>query len=326
MLHSLYAIDKSYEDNLKQGPTYSFPLPKRPPSYTPSYILGKSLASPLGIPAGPLLNSEWISLAGKLGYDILTYKTIRSQPTASHPLPNVLFVNTEEKQLEKEDTGKTLYTTNHPPKALSDIAITNSFGMPSMSLDYLKEDLPKARNSLKDSQLFVVSITGSHYKEKTYKDDLVFLASFAKDYGAEAIEVNFSCPNVFEGEGALYLDPGAVYTLSKAIAKAITPLPLIIKVGVFPTPDQLEATLIAAAKAEVQVVCGINTLSMQVKKENGEAALSPERLNSGICGNPIRTLGMEFVHLSSKIIKNKNLNLSIWGKGLFLEYVICLCG
>jgi dihydroorotate dehydrogenase (NAD+) catalytic subunit len=315
----IYDIDQTYEHNLSQGPNYSLPIPKRPPSYIKSHILGKTIASPIGVAAGPLLNSKWISLASKLGYDILTYKTIRSQYTASHPLPNILHVNSHNKQFTKEDVSSIIYTTNDTPNQYETLSITNSFGMPSMSLEYLKDDLPKARKSIRDDQLFIVSIAGTQSSEKKYVDDVVFLANFAKEHGAEAIEVNFSCPNVFENQSALYLDPSAIYTLSKAIISEIAPLPLIIKVGLFPTPEQLENSLIAAAKAGVQAVCGINTISMKVRNKNDTPALSSKRLTSGICGTPIRQLGMEFVHTAFNIIKKKKLNLAIWGVGGVLE-------
>jgi hypothetical protein len=35
---------------------------------------GLPVASPLGMPAGPLLNSRWILHYAALGFDVLTYK------------------------------------------------------------------------------------------------------------------------------------------------------------------------------------------------------------------------------------------------------------
>lgn len=37
------------------------------------------VASRLGVPAGPLLDSRWTTFARQMGFDILTYKTIRTQ-------------------------------------------------------------------------------------------------------------------------------------------------------------------------------------------------------------------------------------------------------
>lgn len=50
------------------------------------------LASRLGVPAGPLLDSRWTGLASALGYDLITYKTIRSAASTGHSPPNVLYL------------------------------------------------------------------------------------------------------------------------------------------------------------------------------------------------------------------------------------------
>ena len=43
---------------------------------------GIPVQSPLGIPAGPLLNSRWLLYYASLGFDVLTYKTVRSSARA----------------------------------------------------------------------------------------------------------------------------------------------------------------------------------------------------------------------------------------------------
>lgn len=57
------------------------------------------VASRIGVPAGPLLDSRWTSLAASLGYDIVTYKTIRTAASAGHAPPNVLYLQADGKQL-----------------------------------------------------------------------------------------------------------------------------------------------------------------------------------------------------------------------------------
>lgn len=57
------------------------------------------VASPVGVPAGPLLDSKWTTLAANLGFDIVTYKTIRSQASTGHDPPNVLYLHTPKAQL-----------------------------------------------------------------------------------------------------------------------------------------------------------------------------------------------------------------------------------
>src|SRR5687768_6242035 len=50
---------------------------------------GLPVPSPLGVAAGPLLNGRWVLYYASLGFDVLTYKTVRSGERASYPLPNL---------------------------------------------------------------------------------------------------------------------------------------------------------------------------------------------------------------------------------------------
>ncbi len=53
---------------------------------------GRPIASPLGISAGPLLNGRWLLYYAALGYDVLTYKTVRSRARDCYALPNLVPV------------------------------------------------------------------------------------------------------------------------------------------------------------------------------------------------------------------------------------------
>ena len=84
-----YRIDRTYEWNYDNAPAL-------PPAVRVEEIPGRwdfcglPIASPLGVPAGPLLNSRWMLYYAALGFDVLTYKTVRSTARTSYPLPNVL--------------------------------------------------------------------------------------------------------------------------------------------------------------------------------------------------------------------------------------------
>ena len=52
------------------------------PSGPGGLLFGYPLNSPLGIAAGPLLNSKWVEGYARLGFDVLTYATVRSQPVS----------------------------------------------------------------------------------------------------------------------------------------------------------------------------------------------------------------------------------------------------
>src|SRR6185503_12535815 len=91
----IYNIEKSYQENLEEGPFFTGSLPERRWPHPSQWydFLGYKVASRIGVPAGPLLNANWVLLAARLGFDIVTYKTIRSQKQLAHPLPNMVYIS-----------------------------------------------------------------------------------------------------------------------------------------------------------------------------------------------------------------------------------------
>jgi len=55
---------------------------------------GLPVNSPLGIAAGPLLNGNWVQYYAALGFDVLTYNTVRSRSRECYDLPNLVPVQT----------------------------------------------------------------------------------------------------------------------------------------------------------------------------------------------------------------------------------------
>lgn len=314
----IYDIEKSYLYNAEYGPFFRDAIEKRKLPEKEQWLdfLGFKVASPIGIPAGPLLNSKWIKLAADLGYDILCYKTIRSKEHPGHELPNMLYVDCCE-QLTPGHLPDCLTIKKNPPSEMERVTVTNSFGMPSRSSEYLASDIPMAMQKLHPGQVMIVSVVGTAAGSdfNGFLDDFVAAAKQAKEYGAAIIEANFSCPNVAKGEGELYANPELVRKLTASLVKAIGDLPLIIKVGVFDHPKAMEQTLTAIAEGGARAVCGINTISMKVVKPAGLPALGIDRLRSGICGYPIRYAALEFTREARRIIEKQKLGLTLMSTG-----------
>lgn len=316
---AIYDIQKSYLDNAEEGPFFDAPSPSRTWPAPSQWIdfLGYRVASPIGVPAGPLLNAKWISLAGELGFDILCYKTIRSSLHPGHGVPNVIYIK-EEEQLNPRKLPDYVTETCTPPQSIEQIAITNSFGMPSRSPEYLRRDIPLANSQLSPAQVMIVSVVGTPAKNgdpNTFKEDFVQAALLAKESGAKIIEANFSCPNVSTGEGCIYYNPESVFEIGSALTKALGDIPLIIKLGLFPELELMRKTFLAAARAGVRAICGINTISMKVLNAEGQPALGLNRLTSGICGNPIREAALNFVREARTINDREKLGFCIMGVG-----------
>lgn len=94
----MYDPTLSYERNFAEGPfpKWCFPQQSFPAIHyqgEPRFdFLGKPVFLPLGVPAGPLLQSRFVRVAFEAGLSVCTYKTVRSRAWASHAHPNVLSV------------------------------------------------------------------------------------------------------------------------------------------------------------------------------------------------------------------------------------------
>ncbi|MBI2742725.1 MAG: tRNA-dihydrouridine synthase [Chlamydiales bacterium] len=313
----IYDIHKTYLDNALHGPFFKGEPPARifPPKSEWIDFLDVKIASRLGVPAGPLLTANWIKLAANLGFDVVTYKTIRSRQHPAHPLPNMIYVDTHGSTNVEGEEEKRAAQTALLPSDIEQLAVTNSFGMPSMAPDFLMQDIARANSYLKAGQVMIVSVVGTPRPNEDFRDDFVQAARFAKEAGAKIIEANFSCPNVEKSEGCLYMSPQTVLDIASALVKAIHPTPLILKMGVFSNEKQMRDVLIASAKAGVRAVEGINSVSMRVVNEKKEPALGQSRLTSGICGGPIRQAALHFIRQAAQINKKEKLGLTLIGCG-----------
>lgn len=312
----IYDIEKSYLENLEKGPFFGGQIPPRTlcPEEKWHDFLGFKVASALGVPAGPLLNAKWVHFAAQMGFDILTYKTIRSKPHPAHPLPNMIYVDTKG-TLTHARAEEILQQAKQPPLDMASLAATNSFGIPSRDREFLIEDIARANNALAPGQVMIVSVVGTPRPNEDFVEDFVTASRIALEGGAQIIEADLSCPNVKTCEGSLFTNPDMVFAISHRIKEVIGAVPLIIKVGVISDPQVLKSVMLSAARAGVQAICGINTMSMQVVKENGKAALGEGRLKAGVCGGPIREVALDFVTKAQQVNTQERLELTMMGTG-----------
>ncbi len=313
-LACLYNTKKSFKENFNTGPQFSGIIPAR---YWPDKkewlsFLDYKITSPIGIPACPIMTSKGIKLMAQLGYDVLTYKTVRSAPFPAHRLPNICYVSVD-KQLKKEDIGTQVYQQDSIPIDMDQLAIANSFGNASFEPSKMFYDIAQARKSLTEGQVLIVSVFGTEQMERTLIEDFAYTAQLAQESGAHIIEANLACPNIASCK-PMHIDAKLVYEISKKIVKSIK-IPLIIKVGTFENQQQLKETLYAAARAGVRGVCGINTIPMNVVDSNLQASFGQERTIAGVSGNPIRTLALDFIRHSRKIIDQEKLDLVLLSTG-----------
>ncbi len=307
---------KSYEENYDTGPFGAFADRTRiEQAGEPTYdFLGHPVYLPLGIPAGPLLNSAYCAAAFAKGFDIAVYKTVRSGIFPCHPFPNVLAIHPDgDLTMEKLKTPLVADTTYSDP-----LSITNSFGVPSKEPAIWQEDVKRAIAAAGKGQVLVLSFMGTvrpNQSQDQFVQDYVDAAKLAYETGAKILETNLSCPNI-GNEGLVCYNLDVTEKVAKGIRSVIGSTPLVLKVGYYAQDADMER-LGEIVSAYADGVSGINTLQAEVRNAAGEQALpgSPARLRSGVCGAGIRWAGLDFVRRMKAVKDKRGFTFAIEGVG-----------
>jgi dihydroorotate dehydrogenase len=278
-------------------------------------FLGQKVFTTFGIPAGPVINSNFVKGAFDKGFDIVVYKTVRSDTYPCHPFPNVLSVDLPSDLTLKKAKEEPLVANAEYKEPIS---ITNSFGVPSKEVKVWQDDVRKALTYVKKGQVLVLSFMGTVHEgqsEEEFIGDFVKAARLAKETGAPILEVNLSCPNI-GNEGLVCYNLVATRKILAAIRNEIGTTPLIVKTGYFEDNDRLKE-FAEIANEFAEAIAAINTIAATVVDKDGNQALpgSPVRLKSGICGAAIKWANVDMVQRLHDLRQQYSLNYKIIGVG-----------
>lgn len=130
--------------------------------------------------------------------------------------------------------------------------LVNAVGLANQGAEeYLKQELPLAK---KGGGPVIVSVAGGETKE------FVRLASMAEEAGADAVELNLSCPHVGGHGLEIGKNPRMVRNIVRE-TKGILSIPLYVKMGY---SDKLLASSLSAEEGGADGVVAINTLPAMV--------------------------------------------------------------
>jgi dihydroorotate dehydrogenase len=310
-----YDPERSYEDNFKEGPFNAFAdgAVLRTEGEPLFDFFGFKVYSPFGIPAGPLINGKFVKAALDKGFDIATYKTVRTRKYPCHAWPNVLSVDVEgDLTLDK---ARQPLTADHDYK--EPLSITNSFGVPSFDPEFWQSDFKDAASYAKEGQIVVGGFQGTKSEDgsvESYINDFKLAARMLKAAGAKVLEVNLSCPN--EGTANLLcFDTDRSKIVVGAIKDEIGDTPLIAKIGYFTSDAELER-FASEVGSIVDGISAINTIAAEIVDRDGKQALPGEgRSRSGVCGHSIKWAGLEMVGRLKKLREKLGLSYTIVGVG-----------
>src|SRR5512145_2712653 len=149
-----YRTDRSFEWNHANGPDFAGPWPAVPETPAKDFF-GLAVRSRFGVPASILLNSRWIETYARLGFDLLTYKTVRSQPRLCHAPPNWLFLDDRSVAADLNKAEAPLALATRAPADARVATAAGSFGIPSVAPEVWKPDIAAARRALGAGQAFI---------------------------------------------------------------------------------------------------------------------------------------------------------------------------
>lgn len=307
----MYRFDKSFEENAALGPSFDGPFP-HVPKVPQKSLLGLAVNSRFGVAAGPGINSKWLSTYSKLGFDILTYKTVRLYERIAHPVPNFVFIDPHSNVYEDDSTANTLAAPTLP----LDVAPTGgSIGMPSLPPEFWQRDIEVTKHALLDGQVLIASIVGTTQPGMAQSDfvqEFETLAQMVVDAGADIVEANLSCPNVNVAEGAVYKDLALSRDIALAVRRGARGRPVLLKVGHL--GHSLDGFLRTVAGAADGVVM-MNALARKVEDPDGRPYFGASRHMAGVHGGAIYQLSLDAVKKATQLIRAEQLDLRIIGVG-----------
>jgi dihydroorotate dehydrogenase len=297
-----------YESNYAAAPEPPrIPADDLPPVPGTWDYCGIPVASPLAVAAGPLLNGRWVLYYASLGFDVLTYKTVRSVAHASYEMPNLQPVRVPPdwragwQPVRTDDAMRGSWAV--------------SFGMPSRPPDVWRADVEATRKALPRGKVLSVSVVATPrqgWALEQLADDFATCARWAVDSGADCVEVNFSCPNVTTSDAQLYLNPADAGAAAARVRSHIGGTPLLVKIG-HVQDGNLAREIVRALSPHADALVMVNCIPAAVADTQGRPLFGGER--RGIAGEAVRDAVLEQVRSFTNVTREDAPSLKLVGVG-----------
>lgn len=302
-------------------PTDAFATPAR------WHVLGHSVGFPVGLPASSLtVSANWVEYFARRGFNIITFKTMRSREWAALPEPNWVFLRNLNEPIKPGSGVTAVGDEDAWPEDSNSFSMANSFGVPSFSPERWQAEVASALERISSSQLLIVSVMGSAeiYKDRDLIDDYCKVSLLAEEAGATAIELNLSCPNTIgPNENHQHLiaeSPATAEQLVKAVREELrnTDTRIAIKLNYLAEP--LLEEIITRTAPFIDGISGINTLQTEVRRPDQSptfpAPTDPSRSRmAGVSGIALREYALDFIRNARSILDRHGLELDLIGMG-----------
>lgn len=326
--HPIYNFLAGFEDNADGGPWDRYPRYQEVSGAPAWDLLGAKVAFPVGIPASGLTaNSLWISYFARRGFNVLTYKTVRSRETPPHRYPHWVFLEDIEPWRKSGDISQVKGDLDTWPKSFDRFSTANSFGVPSLDPSRWRPDVELSLQSLSPGQLLILSVMGSGVGVEL-TEDFVHVAALGAATGVHAIELNLSCPNTTRPDDKdamqkpICLDiPASQRIVREVRDKLGSQTKLVVKLS-YMEPNEL-TELLDAISSDVDGVSLINTIQTPIRSRR--TGLTPfkgtvddpewPRKEAGVSGYVVRNLARHAIEVVSQYRKSTGSRFDILGMG-----------
>lgn len=308
-----------------------------PAGIVPSHTVGTNerawffnnerIGFPIGIgPSSLTTNASWVQRWFQAGFNVVTYKTVRSRAVQPFTTPNWSFAWGVDLGLQVDAGRRVIIEDTHLPSA-SETAFSsvNSFGVPSLEPDDWAEDLCTAADIATDGQILIASVLGDTYQgESTTEaliEDFIRVSTKVVDCGVRHVELNLSCPNTMSTDLQIVPPLCSDIELASRITKRVREsLPADVSLGVKLSYMDRETVFqfLDESAQHIDFVSGINTVQATIltRRYDGQIGeLFPGRSRAGVGGSAIRQLALEFIRAVAEFRAVNRAHIAIIGLG-----------
>jgi dihydroorotate dehydrogenase (NAD+) catalytic subunit len=171
----------------------------------------------------------------------------------------------------------------NPTVVQTDCGLLNAMGLPNPGISHFKEEMKELKNTGVPTILSIYGYSSEEFAK---------VAETAVKVGADALELNVSCPHVKKAGAEIGCDPLLLTEIVKEVKKRVN-IPMIVKLT--PNVANIGEIAKAAEEAGADAITAINTVkAMNIEIETGRPLLANKF--GGLSGPAIKPIAVRCVY------------------------------
>ena len=171
----------------------------------------------------------------------------------------------------------------NPTVVQTDCGLLNAMGLPNLGISHFKEEIKELKNTGVPTILSIYGFSSEEFAK---------VAETAVKMGADALELNVSCPHVKKAGAEIGCDPLLLTEIVKEVKKKVAK-PVIVKLT--PNVANISEIAKAAEKAGADAITAVNTVkAMNIEIETGRPLLANKF--GGLSGPAIKPIAVRCVY------------------------------